>query len=284
MTTRRNFLLQTGLLTAATTLLPSYSLPYSTKAKIIPLGVQLYTFRKEMEQDAAGTLEKIAGLGFKKIESAGSGKGYYYGLKPSEMKEICKGLGMKLVSGHIHLDDKWEATMDQALASGQEYLICSTMPSEGQTVDNYKKVAEAFNKAGADCKKAGIRFGYHNHGYEFESDKGEVLYDVLLKHTDPNLVHMELDLGWVIVGGKDPLDYFENFPGRFPLWHLKDMNMSEEVSTEFGKGGLDIPAMLAHQKASGVQHIFVEQEEYAVGPWDSMKYNLEYLETLQRKS
>lgn len=277
MTTRRNFLLQTGLITAATTLLPAFTIPAGKK---LEMGVQLYTFRKEMGQDAIGTLKKIAGLGFKKIESAGSEKGYYYGLRPSEMKQICNDYGMKLVSGHVHLDDKWEDTMEKAISSGQEYVICSTMPSDGQTVDNYKKVAEKFNKAGAQCHKLGLKFGYHNHGYEFESDKGQVLYDVLLNNTDPKLVHMELDLGWVIVGGKDPLEYFAQYPGRFPLWHLKDMNMSEKQSTEFGKGGLDIPAMLAHQKASGAKHIFVEQEEYAVGPWESMKYNMEYLGTL----
>jgi sugar phosphate isomerase/epimerase len=270
-------MIQTGLVTAATAILPAFAFPAIKKME---MGVQLYTFRKEMGQDAAGTLQKIAKLGFRKIETAGSEKGHYYGLKPSEMKQICLDNGMKLVSGHVHLDDQWEHTMDEALDSGQEYLICSTMPSEGQTVDNYKKVAEAFNNAGAHCKKTGLRFGYHNHGYEFESENGEVLYDVLLNNTDPNLVHMELDLGWVIVGGKDPLDYFANYPGRFPLWHLKDMDMTEKESTEFGKGGLDIPAMLAHQKASGVKHIFVEQEEYAVGPWESMKYNMDYLGSL----
>lgn len=255
-------------------LLPSmaFNMPKPRK-----LGVQLYTFRTEMASDPMGTLEKIAGIGIKKIETARSNKGHYYGIAPAEMKKACQGLGMELVSGHVHLDDQWDQTMEEALLSGQEYLICSSMPSSGQTVDNYKSVAEAFNKAGESCQKLGLKFGYHNHEYEFEEEQGQVLYDVLLENTDAGLVHMELDLGWVIVGGKDPLDYFKRYPGRFPLWHLKDMDMQQKQSTEFGKGGLDIPLMMAHQKESGVVHIFIEQEEYASSPIESMKHNMAFM-------
>jgi sugar phosphate isomerase/epimerase len=258
-------------------MLPSF---IKSGKKIKNIGIQLYTFRDAMMADAIGTLEQISTLGFKRIEAAGSDKGHYYGLSPEQMKSTCKGLGMELTSGHVHLDDNWQQTMEEAVSSGQEYVICSSMPTRGQSVDNYKAVAEAFNKAGEACKKLNLKFGYHNHAYEFESKNGHVLYDVLLDNTDPGLVHMELDLGWVIVGGKDPLDYFEKYSGRFPLWHLKDMDMTEKQSTEFGKGGLDILAMLQHQKASGVKHIFVEQEEYASTPYESMKYNMGYLDTL----
>jgi len=274
MKTRRDFLLQTGTLTLGASLLPSMAFKLPLK---MHLGVQLYTFRDEMAADPEGTLEKIAAIGIKKIETARSNKGHYYGLGPEEMKKTCGDLGMKLVSGHVHLDDQWEKTMEEAVLSGQDYLICSTMPSSGQTVDNYKKVAQAFNKAGESCKKMGLKFGYHNHEYEFETDQGEVLYDILLKETEAQLVHMELDLGWVVVAGKDPLDYFNRFSGRFPLWHLKDMNMQEKESTEFGKGGLNIEAMMAHQKESGVKHIFIEQEEYAGTPLESMKHNMAYM-------
>ncbi len=277
MTTRRKFLIQSTALGLGAFLLPSMAFPIPVKSA---LGVQLYTFRNEMAADPRGTLEKIAGIGIKKIETARSGKGHYYGLRPNEMGAICRDLGMQLVSGHVHLDNQWEKTMEEAVLSGQEYLICSTMPSNGQTVANYQRVAEAFNKAGEDCRKMGLKFGYHNHEYEFESDQGQVLFDVLLEHTDPELVHMELDLGWVIIGGKDPLDYFSRFPGRFPLWHLKDMDMTEKQSTEFGKGGLDIPLMMAHQKASGVAHIFIEQEEYASSPLESMKHNMQFMQQL----
>ena len=276
MITRKEFLWQSGVFTVGTIILP-------TSCSIGPgraednLGIQLYTFRDEMAADAVGTLKKIAEIGIKKIETARSNKGHYYGLGPKEMKSVCEDLGMKLVSGHVHLDEQWEKTMEEAKLSGQEYLVCSSMPSDGQTISNYKKVADDFNMAGEACKKLGLKFGYHNHEYEFASVDGQVLYDVLLEHTDPDLVHMELDLGWVVVAGKDPLDYFTRFEGRFPLWHLKDMNMREKVSTEFGKGGLDIQLMLENQKKSGVKHIFIEQEEYASSPLESMKHNMNFL-------
>lgn len=278
MQTRRDFLIDTGTLAIGSMLLPSF---VDAPKKVKNTGLQLYTFRKEMQADAKGTLQRIASLGIKQIESARSDKGNYYGLTPKEMKQTCADLGMTLRSGHVHIDDKWPQTMNEAAEAGQEYVICSTMPTTGQTADNYKRVAESFNKTGAECKKMNLRFGYHNHEYEFESDKGQVLYDVLLNNTDAALVHMELDLGWVIVAGKDPLDYFKNFKGRFPLWHLKDMDMVKKQSTEFGKGGLDIVQMLKHSKQSGMKYFFVEQEEYASSPFESMKENMDYLKKLK---
>ncbi|MGB5203973.1 MAG: sugar phosphate isomerase/epimerase [Eudoraea sp.] len=277
MQSRRDFLLRSTAFTAGSLLLPSFT--YAPN-KSQNFGVQLYSFRNEMAKDAIATLKQIASLGFKEIETARSQKGHYYGLGPAEMKSVCDHLDMNLKSGHVHLDDKWQQTMEEAVESGQEYLICSSMPSEGQNVDNYKKVAEEFNKAGEACKKLGLKFGYHNHEYEFETENNQVLYDVLLSNTEADLVHMELDLGWVVVAGKDPLDYFKKYPGRFPLWHLKDMDMNKKESTEFGKGGLDIPSMMAHKKASGVKHIFIEQEEYASNPLESMKHNMAYLKNL----
>lgn len=278
MSNRRAFISKSGTLALGTMLMPSFTLsPFKIERN---LGVQLYTFRKEMEADAVGTLEIIASIGIKKIETARSAKGHYYGLKPKEMQSICSDLGMKLVSGHVHLDKDWQQTMEEAKESGQEYVICSSMPTEGQSVDNYKRVAEQFNKAGEDCSKLGLKFGYHNHEYEFESRDGQVLYDVLLQNTQSDLVHMELDLGWVVVAGKDPLDYFNRFKGRFPLWHLKDMDMVKKESTEFGKGGLDIAKILEYQGASGLKHIFIEQEEYESSPLESMVHNLKYLKSI----
>jgi sugar phosphate isomerase/epimerase len=278
MLTRKHFIRSTAVLTAGQLLFPS--LVAASSKKIKNVGVQLYTFRAAMAADAKGTLKKIAALGIKQIESARSDKGHYYGLTAKEMKQICKDLGMTLSSGHVHLDDKWEQTMNEAAESGQKYLICSSMPGNGQTVDNYKKVAASFNKAGEACKKLGIKFGYHNHEYEFESEAGQVLYDVLLDNTDPGLVHMEMDLGWVVVAGKDPLAYFNKYPGRFPLWHLKDMDIAKKHSVEFGKGQLDISAMLKNSKQSGLDIMFVEQEEYAVNPFESMKENMGYLKKM----
>ena len=278
MKTRRDFLKKTGTFAAGSMLLPSFA---KTITGIDDIGVQLYSVRKEMLADAKGTLKQLSKIGVKQIESAGSEKGYYYGLKPKEMKDICNDLGMTLSSGHVHLDDKWQQTMEDAVTAGQQYLICSSMPTAGQTVDNYKKTAAAFNKAGDDCQKMNIKFGYHNHDYEFEKENGQVLYDVLLNDTNPNLVYMELDLGWVVASGNDPLAYFKKYPGRFPLWHLKDMDLQKKQSVEFGKGGLPILEILKHSGQSGMKYFYVEQEEYEHNAMQSLKEDMDYLAKLK---
>ncbi|MEO6219312.1 MAG: sugar phosphate isomerase/epimerase, partial [Ginsengibacter sp.] len=265
MTSRRNFLKSSGTLAIGSIFIPDMT-NASNRKTVKHVGVQLYTVRKEMLEDNIGTLKKIASLGYKEIESARSDKGNYYGLKPAEIKKVTKDMGMNLRSGHVHFDDKWQQTIDEAAEAGQEYLIVSSMPTKGQTVDNYGRVADSFNKAGEACKKSNLYFGYHNHEYEFEKENGKILYEVLLEKTNPEFVSMELDLGWVIVTGNDPLDYFAKYPGRFPLWHLKDMDMEKKHSTEFGKGGLDIKKMLKASKKSGMKYFFVEQEEYAGTP------------------
>jgi len=275
MKNRRDFLKNMGALAAASVVLPSFA--FAPK-KVKNIGIQLYTFRKEMMADPNGTLKIIADLGVKQIESASSNQGLYYGLPPAEIKKVCDDLGMTLRSAHTSINDKWQITMQQAKETGQEYLIASTLPYGGQTVDNYKRVAERFNKAGEECKAMGLKFGFHNHDAEFQQDNGTVLYDVLLKNTNPELVHMEMDLGWVIAAGKDPFDYFKNYGPRFPLWHLKDMKGKR--STEFGNGSLDIANLLKHGKDSGMKYFFIEQEEYSVSPLESMKINMAYMSKL----
>lgn len=279
MASRRNFLRQTAAVALGVTAFSKMSALAEKKVKNV--GVQLYSVRKEMLANAKGTLEKLSKLGYKELESARSEKGNFYGLSPKEMKHTCDQLGLNMRSGHIHVDENFQKSLDDAKEVGQEYLICSTMPTQGQTVDNYKRVAEAFNKSGETCRKLGIKFGYHNHDYEFESENGKVLYDVLLENTDAKLVHMELDLGWVVASGKDPLDYFKRFPGRFPLWHLKDMNLTEKHSTEFGKGQLKIASMLKASEQSGMRYFFVEQEEYTRTALESLKEDIDYLEKLE---
>lgn len=277
---RRTFIKNSALTGAGSLLLPQLTEAFKHK-KISNTGLQLYTFRDELLADAVGTLKQIAALGIKQIESASSDKGHYYGLSAKEIKNICSDLGMTIRSGHVGLDNKWKQTMDEAAESGQEYLICSSMPIKGQRVDNYKKTAEQFNKAGEECNKLGIKFGYHNHDYEFEMESGEVLYDVLLKNTEAHLVHMEMDCGWVTVVGKNPLDYFKKYPGRFPLWHLKDMIVAKKKSTEFGKGDLKIAELFHHSKQAGLKYFFIEQEDYTSTPLESMKYNVDYLKKLK---
>jgi sugar phosphate isomerase/epimerase len=280
MNSRRDFLKTSGTFAIGSILFPNLAEAANSKAAK-HVGVQLYTVRKEMLADNIGTLKRLASLGYTEIESAGSEKGNYYGLKPSEIKKIMKDLGLNLRSGHVHFDDKWQKTIDDATEAGQEYLIVSSMPGKGQTVDNYKRVADSFNKAGEACKKSNLYFGYHNHDFEFEKDNGKILYDVLIENTNPEYVNLEMDLGWVVVTGNDPLDYFAKYPGRFPLWHLKDMDMVKKQSTEFGKGGLDILKILNASKKSGMKHFFVEQEEYTSTPFESLEYNYKYLKNLK---
>lgn len=275
MKTRRHFIKTAGALALGSMILPEFTF---AMAKIKNPGIQLYTVRAEMLADAKGTLKQLADLGIKQIESARSAKGNYYGLTGKEMKQACKDLDMTLRSGHVAVDAKWQQTMEGAAEAGQEYLICSSMPKSGQTLDNYKRTADIFNQSGEECRKMGLKFGYHNHDYEFEKVGGQVLYDVLMDNTDPKLVHMELDLGWVVASGNDPLEYFKKYKGRFPLWHLKDMDLQKKHSTEFGKGGLDIVKVLQNQNESGLKYFFIEQEEYAKTPLESMKYNMDYLE------
>lgn len=274
MHTRRGFLLTSGTL-ALGSLFPPYSAKPSARVKNI--GIQLYTVRKEMLADPTGTLKQLAKTGYKELESARSEKGNYYGLQPKEIRKITKDLGMTLRSGHVHIDENWQRSVDQAGEAGQDYLICSSLPSRGQTIENYQRVADTFSKAAQDCKKAKLVFGYHNHDYEFEKVNGQVLYDILLDKTEPNLVTMELDLGWVIATGNDPITYFNRYPGRFPLWHLKDMSKTKKESTEFGKGQINILNMLQNAGKSGMKYFFVEQEEYSGTALESTKYNYDYL-------
>ena len=277
MQTRRQFLASTGTLAIGAAVLPSCK---AASANVKNPGIQLYSFRDDMLKDAEGTLRKIAALGFKQIESASSSKGHYYGLKPKEIKNICTDLGMTLRSGHVGIDAKWQQTMEEAAESGQEYLVVSSMPVNGQTVDNYKRVSDIFNESAAALQQFNIQFAYHNHDAEFETEKGEILYDVLLQHTDKKLVKMEMDLGWVVVAGKDPLEYFKKYPGRFPLWHLKDMDKVKKHSTEFGEGDIDLAGLLKKGKKNGMKYFFVEQEEYTKKPLESMEYDYQFLQKI----
>ncbi len=287
MSHRRDFLKTTLGLSAGSLLLPALarsnasrpnaSRKHSPSRHVTDIGIQLYTVRNEMLADPVATLKKLAKIGFKELESARSDKGSYYGLTAKEIKKITEDLGMKLRSGHIHVDADWQKSIDQAAETGQEYLISAVLPTPGQTVENYQRAAEAFSKYGEDCKKSNLSFGYHNHNTEFEVVDGKVLYDILVERSDPKLVKLEMDLGWVVAGGQDPLQYFEKYPGRFELWHLKDMDMTRKASTEFGKGSLDIKKLLQHGKQSGMKHFFLEQEEYAHDAFESVQIDYDYL-------
>lgn len=275
MPSRRHF-----IKTSASFALGAYFLPLRSKI-IDKVGVQLYSVRKEMLDDAPGTLKMLAKIGFKELESARSVKGNYYGLAPKEIRKIAADLGMNIRSGHVGIDKDWLKSVDQAAEAGQTYLICSSMPTKGQTIENYQKTADIFNKAAEDCKKRNLIFGYHNHEEEFQKVDGQILYDILLERTDPKMVKMEMDLGWLILTGNDPFKYFEKYPDRFPLWHLKDMDRTKKNSVEFGKGGVDIRELMKNREKSGMKYYFVEQEEYAVSAFESLTEDFNYLKNLE---
>lgn len=281
---RRRFIKNSASLASASLLFPGlFRRDRSRRAssrRVTDIGIQLYTVRTEMLADAAGTLKKLAKVGFKELESARSEKGNYYGLQPREIRKITSDLGMTLRSGHVHVDKDWEKSLEEATETGQQYVISAVLPSQGQTVDHYKESALAFNKLGEQCKKAGLHFGYHNHDSEFEKVDNTVLYDVLLKYTDPELVTMEMDLGWVVAAGYDPFAYFRDHPGRFHLWHLKDMARTERKSVEFGQGKVDIKGLLQHAQQSGMKYFFLEQEEYAHSAFESIQIDYDYLANL----
>jgi len=273
MRTRRDFLKTSGGLLLGCFLAP----PALFTDRIDRIGVNLYSVRDPMLADAKRTLEALAKIGYKEIESAPSVKGNYYGLQPKEIKQVSKDLGLTLRSGHIRMGEGWEKQVDEAAEAGQQYIIAAGLPGQGNTADRYKQAAEQFNQAGEISKKAGLTFGYHNGASDFTKVQGQTLYELLLTNTDPELVKMELDLGWLIVGGADPLYYFEKYPRRFPLWHIKDIKKEKAESTEFGKGRIDIAGLLKNKDKSEMQYLFVEQEEWEASPLLSMQYNYNYL-------
>ena len=279
MTTRREFLTTVGALAAGTLATPAAGRITGVR----DAGIQLYTVRDEMLRDARGTLAKLAKLGFKEVESASSPKGRYYGLSPQEIRKVTHDLGMTLRSSHAPIiEGQWQRTVDEAAAAGQHYLVCPVLPTqeEGQTVSSYGRAAALFNTCAAACQRAGLQFAYHNHAYEFARQGGRVLYDVLLEETDPTLVKMEMDLGWAVAAGQDPLRYFTKYPGRFPLWHLKDMRRDKPESTVLGTGRLPIAALLRQAHKSGMKYFFMEQENYVNSPLIDLSRGMSYLSKL----
>lgn len=228
------------------------------------IGVQLYTVRDLMKADFAGTLEKVAKVGYQEVEFAG-----YFDNKPEDVRKLLDGLGLTAPAVHVGIDllrDKLEATLETAKIIGHQYIVCPWLAPPDRALEKYKEHAALFNKVGEACQKAGFQFAYHNHDFEFEAQDGKIPYDLLLAETDPKLVQMELDLFWIRKGGHDPLAYFEKHPGRFPLCHVKDMTEDEKM-VEVGAGKIDFAQIFSHSKHAGLKHYFVEHDN----PGDALK-------------
>jgi sugar phosphate isomerase/epimerase len=249
--------------------------------KLSAIGLQLYTVRKDMEKDFEGTIAKVAAIGFKEVEFAG-----YFNRSPQQVKSVLSANGLKSPSAHAVLKvltDNLEKTVEDSAAIGHRYLICSYLfPQERKSLDDYKRYVDVFNRAGEVCKKAGIQFGYHNHDFEFVPMDGVMPYDLILEKCDSSLVKMELDLYWIAKAKQDPLKYFAAHPGRFALFHVKDMdNTPRQYFTEVGRGVIDFKRIFAQGKKAGVKHYFVEQDDCPGPPLESARASFDYLKKLE---
>ena len=254
-----------------------------------PVGLQLFTFFNVIDNDVTGTLKNIAAVGYKEIESAFSRKGGYYGMKPKEFAVFLQNLGMSWKAHHVlgapfkmppgakmptgpdgkpitippmrNLTDNMQALVDEAAEGGVEFLVCANTPIH--TLDDIKASIEVLNKTDEACKKAGIGFAYHNHDAEFRAVEGQIPYELFLSQTK---MQMELDLAWATKGGKDPVELFKQQPGRFPLWHVKDLDAKRETVLPVGEGTIDFKRIFDAASTSGMKHFFVEHD----GPKDPL--------------
>ncbi len=273
-TTRRTFLKTSALTLAGAGVFPETLLAASPRH----ISLQLYSVRDDMQKDPKGTIEAVAKVGYREVEHAGYGAGKFYGMTPPEFKRLLAANGLTMPSGHTpllprHLDasgnftDEWKQTVDDATTLGQKYVISPWIDvSMRKSVDGLKKVTDLFNKAGELCRKSGMKFGYHNHDFEMTQVDGQVIYDILLANTDPKLVTLEMDVGWVVTGGADPVAWFKKYPGRFELLHMRDVKRmpghEHPVGVELGDGIVNFVEILKAKKLAGVQYYVVEQEEY----------------------
>ena len=288
---RRTFLETATTVTAATVLTSKFGLAAS-EHKINKIGVQLYTVRDLMKDDFDGTIAKVAQIGYKEVEFAG-----YFGRTGKQVREVVDKNGLKAPSTHVQydeLDDKFPAVIETSKEIGLEYIICPWIPEElRKSPDIWKQASEKFNKCGEQSKQAGMQFAYHNHWFEFLPTNGVLPYDVLLKECDPNLVKMEMDLCWITTTGTDPVKYFNEYPGRFPLVHVKDVKTMPKITsggsqnfgdtvdlTSVGSGVIDWKRIFAHSDKAGIKHYIVEHD-HPKQPIENITESYNYLEKLR---
>lgn len=248
------------------------------------IGVQLYTLRNELSKDPKETIRKVAALGYKEVENFGYTNGKFFGMDPKSYAAFLKDNGLTAPSGHYmlpQLSAGWEKTIEDAALIGQQYMVLAFLfPQERKTLDDYKKVAALLNKCGESCKKAGIQLCYHNHDFEFEKLDGEIPFDVLMQETENNLVKAELDLYWAVKAGRKPVDLFDKYRGRVVLWHVKDMDKTENGTfTEVGNGVIDFGEIFKNHRKSGMKHFFVEQDVCPVSPLISIEKSINHIRT-----
>lgn len=280
---RREFIQSSTLAVAGALALPTFL--YAGK-KNTDIGLQIYTLRDTIFKDPKGVLKQVADFGYKKLETFAYRDGAIFGMPFADFGKYIKDLGMRATSGHYGLDqiksDTWEKAVTDAKSIGQDCMVMPYLQEQDRkTMDDYKKVFEALNKAGEICKKNGVRFGYHNHAFEFDTVDGQIPFDVMLKELDKKYVHIEMDIFWVVNAGHDPLKYFEMHPGRFEQWHVKDMDKNDKQrNANIGSGSIDWKPIFASAKRAGLVHFYVEQETYPGAPIDSVGESIKYLKTI----
>jgi sugar phosphate isomerase/epimerase len=267
-------------------------------ATTIPrVGAQLYTVRTLLEKDFDGTLASVAALGYAEVEFAG-----YFNRTPAEVRDALTRHRLAAPSAHIDYasltGDRWSRVIESARTIGHKYLVNAWVDeSIRNQPDAWKRIADTYNQAAAASRAAGIQFAYHNHHFEFEPRPdagGKLPYDILLESCDPALVKMELDLFWISATGKDPLDYFRRYPGRFPMVHVKGLKTAPQPAgqplpmdrimrelTDVGRDDvIDWKRIFAQSRAAGIEHYFVEHDE-PKSPLDSLKASYGYLSRLE---
>lgn len=297
---RRDFIRQTALLGAGS-VLPLHFLQAQPASRAL-VGIQLYSVRADMKADPAGTLKKLAAMGYRYVEHANYVNRKFYGYGPVDFKKLLQDLGMEMRSGHTvmgkeHWDnskkdftDSWKYTVEDAATVGQEYVISPWLDnSMRKTPDDLKRYMDVFNASGRLCQKWNMKFGYHNHDFEFMEKMGNgTLYEAILENTDPELVIQQLDTGNMHGTGTEAFAVIKKYPGRFLSLHIKDeiaaagkgeMGHAFE-STLLGKGVVPVKDILAFCATTGTRHIIVEQESYQqVQPLETCRLNLQTLQS-----
>jgi sugar phosphate isomerase/epimerase len=277
---RRTFIKSSALAVAGASIFSEsiFALPKTMEL----VGVQLYSIREDMEKDPLATLKLLSKMGYKYVEHANYYERKFYGYPAKEFKKVLADLGMLMPSGHTvmgkqHWDatkkdftDLWKYTVEDAAIAGQQFVISPWLDeSLRKTSDDLKRYMEVFNKSGELCKKSGMKFGYHNHHFEFaEKFEGVSVYDIILSNTDPKLVMQQLDIGNLYNGGAKAIDVVKKWPGRFESMHVKDEIVSnggheKYESTVLGAGIVGVKEVIElGRKSGGTIHFIIEQESY----------------------
>jgi sugar phosphate isomerase/epimerase len=285
---RRRFLAAAGGVIAAAACRPRLAessgavLVEGRRERLDRIGIQLYAVRREVQRDMAGTLERLAQIGYREVEFAG-----YFGRTPAETRALLDRFGLAAPSTHVGYDlvsTGLERVLDDAAARGHSYVTVPWLPPDARrSVTTWREVAERFNRAGEAARARGLSFAYHNHDFEFVRTGDAVPFDLLLEHTDPAAVSFQMDVFWLVKGGADPLAYLREHPDRFTMLHIKDSSgPPAHTQVDVGAGTIDYAAILrldASQRRV-IRHVFVEHDQ----PPDAMafaKASYDYLRKLE---